>query len=84
MGSLKYLIKVLSCQIVMIHLSEQTLRPKSYSGPDYSQKLKETIKRYSREANLSISENNIKQKRFARKKGNFRVSNPIRISENLK
>ena len=37
----------------------------TYSGPDYSQEIKDTIKRYSRETNQPIGE--IRQKLFARR-----------------
>ena len=39
--------------------------PNTYSGPDYSQEIKDTIKRYSRETNQPIGE--IRQKLFARR-----------------
>ena len=37
----------------------------TYSGPDFSQEIKDTIKRYSRETNQPIGE--IRQKLFARR-----------------
>ena len=64
---------ILMFSLFLVHLSQQNNeKPEeshkysnAYSGPDYSQEIKDTIKRYSRETNQPIGE--IRQKLFARR-----------------
>ena len=81
MNGFTYLMMTLSFP-VFIHISIQVIYTSGYSGPDYSEKLKDTIHRYSRAANENMSE--IKQKLFARRNVNIWITNLIMQSEQLK
>ena len=65
---------ILGISLFLVYLSKQNIEKleegsqkyfNGYSGPDYSQEIKDTIKRYSRETNQPIGE--IRQKLFARR-----------------
>ena len=81
---------MLMVSLFLIHLSEQTNKKpeghqtgsNGYSGPDFSQEIKDTIKRYSRDTNQPIGE--IRQKLFARTSANMKSANIIMESKNYK
>ena len=65
---------ILGISLFLVYLSKQNIEKleessqkysNGYSGPDYSQEIKDTIKRYSRDTNQPIGE--IRQKLFARR-----------------
>ena len=60
-----------------VHIYTQLENSKNYRGPDYSKDIEDTVKRYSRESNLAISD--IKQKLFERRDGNMKISQFFRI-----
>ena len=63
------------------HIYTQFENSNNYRGPDYSKDIDDTIKRYSRDANLASSE--IKQKLFERKTGTMTISSFYRTPDKL-
>ena len=74
----------------LVHLTHETMKtaekhPKyshDYSGPDYSDAIRDTIKRYSRETNQPIGE--IRQRLFAKTSANMKSGAIIMESKKLK
>ena len=71
--------QIICIAILAVHIYTKLDDSKNYRGPDYSKDFEDTINRYSRQANLPISD--IKQKLFEKRIGNIRISRFAKTSK---